>query len=254
MKRIFLVFVLLIGLVVHSQEVKFDSEASFVYQVHLQLQLVPEEYDSTLNFDNQQSLCSWVAVGNTSLQTTSNGTLTSAAHFKDGEWNYVNKTKNQILSKVAVDATEAYITEQEAHMQWDIDFDTQQKLHGYHCYKATTNYGGRHYTAWFTTEIPTAFGPWKFNNLPGLIIEVSDKEKQFAFRLKEVHVERKTNTVSYGKLKVVSLEKYYQRVVDKPFESIKATQAKVGRGATISISSTNWNFIEKNYEYLGRDK
>ncbi|MDE6326649.1 MAG: GLPGLI family protein [Duncaniella sp.] len=39
---------------------------------------------------------------------------------------------------------------------------------GYECHKATATYGGRDWTAWYTTEVPVSFGSWKLTGLPGL--------------------------------------------------------------------------------------
>lgn len=43
----------------------------------------------------------------------------------------------------------------------------------YNTQKATSIYMDRKITAWFTEEISIPDGPWKFSNLPGLILEVT---------------------------------------------------------------------------------
>lgn len=46
--------------------------------------------------------------------------------------------------------------------------------------KATLIFRGRTYEAWCNLEIPISIGPWKFNNAPGLIYEItSDEEGSF---------------------------------------------------------------------------
>jgi GLPGLI family protein len=49
--------------------------------------------------------------------------------------------------------------------------------------KAITNWGGRTWTAWFTTEIPFQEGPYKFHGLPGLIVELYDDKSNYRFEL-----------------------------------------------------------------------
>ena len=53
----------------------------------------------------------------------------------------------------------------------------------YSCQKATLNFRGRKYIAWFTTDIPTSEGPWKFSGLPGLIVKVEDSDQLFSFKM-----------------------------------------------------------------------
>jgi GLPGLI family protein len=50
-----------------------------------------------------------------------------------------------------------------------------------HC--AYTDYGGRHWIAWYTTEIPLNDGPYKFRGLPGLIIKLYDEQKHYVFEM-----------------------------------------------------------------------
>lgn len=48
-----------------------------------------------------------------------------------------------------------------------------------HC--AYTEYGGRHWVAWYTTNIPINEGPYKFRGLPGLIIKLYDDQMHYTF-------------------------------------------------------------------------
>lgn len=64
-------------------------------------------------------------------------------------------------------------------LEWNFSDETTGSILGYECRKATTEFAGRSYTAWFTTEIPLPFGPYKFGGLPGLILKLEDAEKQF---------------------------------------------------------------------------
>lgn len=56
-----------------------------------------------------------------------------------------------------------------------------KKILNYDCKKATVEYGGRIYTAWYTSEIPINSGPYKFEGLPGLILEIYDSKNDFIF-------------------------------------------------------------------------
>lgn len=57
---------------------------------------------------------------------------------------------------------------------WKILSETQ-KIGEYSAQKATTDFGGRHWIAWFSTDLPFQDGPYKFYGLPGLIVKLEDK-------------------------------------------------------------------------------
>lgn len=61
-----------------------------------------------------------------------------------------------------------------------------QEIEKMRCQKATTQYKGRNWEAWFTTEIPVSDGPYKFSGLPGLIVKINDTENQHIFELIQV--------------------------------------------------------------------
>lgn len=87
----------------------------------------------------------------------------------------------------------SYYEEKKEGMQWEIHPDTIH-LHQFVCQKATTNWGGRKWTAWFTMDIPISDGPYKFCGLPGLVLSVSDQDKYFTFDIASIS---KVNSVSF---------------------------------------------------------
>jgi len=77
-----------------------------------------------------------------------------------------------------------YSYEEDRPMDWKILPETA-KIGEYKTQKAETNFGGRTWFAWFTTEVPFQDGPYKFSGLPGLIIKIEDSKGDYSFDLKE---------------------------------------------------------------------
>jgi GLPGLI family protein len=67
-------------------------------------------------------------------------------------------------------------------INWKLQNDTKTEGQ-YTLQKATTTFGGRNWTAWFSKEINLSEGPYKFRGLPGLIFEVGDDDNNFIFKL-----------------------------------------------------------------------
>ena len=74
------------------------------------------------------------------------------------------------------------ITDTLDNFSWKIT-DVHQKILKFNCTKATTSFRGRNYVAWFTEDIPIRNGPWKFSNLPGLIVKAYDDDNRYIFEL-----------------------------------------------------------------------
>lgn len=66
-----------------------------------------------------------------------------------------------------------YAIKNEKPIVWKIEAD-KKKIDKFEVQKATTEFGGRSWTAWFTQEFPFQDGPYKFSGLPGLILELED--------------------------------------------------------------------------------
>lgn len=66
------------------------------------------------------------------------------------------------------------------HPNWTITKETKQ-VADMKCTKATARFKGRNWTAWFNPDMPFQAGPWKLNNLPGLIMEAYDDKNEVRF-------------------------------------------------------------------------
>lgn len=66
-------------------------------------------------------------------------------------------------------------------LEWNFSDEYTDSIMDYDCRKATVQFAGRSYTAWFTPEIPLPFGPYKLGGLPGLILKLEDAEQQFVW-------------------------------------------------------------------------
>lgn len=82
-------------------------------------------------------------------------------------------TKENLFNNYLVEETNPQIN-------WKIANDTMS-FSGINCQKATAQFKGRNWIAWFAPDLPFQSGPWKLNGLPGLIIEAYDDKKEVQF-------------------------------------------------------------------------
>lgn len=100
-------------------------------------------------------------------------------------------------------------------IQWFITTRTDV-INNYKVQKAYAEFGGRYWTAWFTTDIPVTDGPYKFKGLPGLLVKICDSNEDYVFELIQVQKLDKllTDFKSFEKLGLktieVDFEKYKQ--------------------------------------------
>ncbi len=87
------------------------------------------------------------------------------------------------LYKAAI-LRDQYAYEEDRPMDWKILSETAT-IGEFKTQKAETQFAGRTWYAWFTTEVPFQDGPYKFSGLPGLIVKVEDSKGDYSFDLKE---------------------------------------------------------------------
>ncbi|WP_028295765.1 GLPGLI family protein [Olivibacter sitiensis] len=158
---------------------------------------------------------------------------------------YYNQPKdNKFYKTDRIAGTEYLIEEKYPELAWQISEETKD-ISGYTCQKATTNYAGRNYTAWFTTELPFPFGPWKLSGLPGLIIEAEDDKQEVQF--KYLAFDKLEGEQQESLLASEKAIKTNQKAFDKAFEAFRkdpsaafrAAGSNVRPGSSVTMSTPN---------------
>lgn len=131
-------------------------------------------------------------------QKLNTGSTSISSHSKP--WNVMytvtkHYPSHDVFLQTWVESTQ-FLVKSQSKMNWKIQSDTQT-IADYPCQKATLDFGGRHWTAWFTTEIPIPEGPYKFHGLPGLIVKMEDATKTHFFLLKGNKKLRDKNGLDY---------------------------------------------------------
>ncbi|MDR6921403.1 MULTISPECIES: GLPGLI family protein [Chryseobacterium] len=115
---------------------------------------------------------------------------------------------------------------------WKI-LNDKQKIGEYNAQKATTEFGGRKWTAWFSTDIPFQDGPYKFWGLPGLIVKIEDDQKNYSWVLQGNKKVKDYTEFSYietfaqatgGKVRELTREKFEKTFNDfkkDPFATVR---------------------------------
>lgn len=97
-------------------------------------------------------------------------------------------------------------------LNWIIE-DSIIKWKKHNIQKATTEYGGRKWEAWFTPEIPISEGPYKFHGLPGLILKIKDSKEHYVFVLDIIEAAEEGAVIEFANgIRYINTDKkgYYQ--------------------------------------------
>ncbi|MFD0931675.1 GLPGLI family protein [Psychroflexus salinarum] len=116
------------------------------------------------------------------FNSSGDGYYITVATNPEGFQYYYNPKEQVLYSR---DLGFRYVKDKTIDISWDITDETK-KIGRYEVQKATAHFRGRDYTAWFTSEIPLPYGPWKLVGLPGLILEAYDTDKEIYWYFKNI--------------------------------------------------------------------
>lgn len=207
-----------------------------------------------------------------SINKSKNGTSEYRTNTKTDQ--LVIRKPNSFKNNWYRDFKEYFVVHSNDEMTWKLNKDTLN-YRGYILQKATTNFGGRVWTAWFSQEIPISEGPYKFQGLPGFIFLLNDSENNFVYKLlKNVKLKETYDTTGFLEKKydkkplVVTNEQFNKYVVDfyenptRQFgENMKNNGTATFQGKQIknqeelnAIKQNLQKFLKDMFIYVERDK
>lgn len=97
----------------------------------------------------------------------------------------VKKSNSNTIEYLTKIAESDYLVQENIDLKWKL-YPEYISVLDYKAQKATAEFGGRKWIAWFTKDIPFQDGPYKFEGLPGLIVKIEDESKSHQFQLKGI--------------------------------------------------------------------
>ncbi|ANF52314.1 hypothetical protein A0O34_18120 [Chryseobacterium glaciei] len=148
-------------------------------------------------------------------------------------------------------------------LNWKILPD-KEKIGEFTAQKATLDFAGRLWTAWFVSTIPIQDGPYKFKGLPGLIVKITDKTNSHIFELKGIE-KLKENEVwttevgnQFERIISVDLKKYRKLFIEDRKNPDKMLSLPSSEGMTVMLGDNgepmNRNEQIKELEKMSKER
>ncbi|SHE86300.1 GLPGLI family protein [Chryseobacterium vrystaatense] len=151
----------------------------------------------------------------------------------DYEFMVIKKKSQNKIAKFYKGLIDIYeMKEDFPNLQWQI-YNTVKMIGDNKCQKASLDYKGRKWEAWFAIDIPISDGPYVFSGLPGLIISMSDASGSYSFDLTSLKKnEENLYTSNHLSLKAVpitlkQLHKLYLDFYNDPYKEVKSGHVKM---------------------------
>lgn len=137
---------------------------------------------------------------------------------------------------------------------WKIYDNETKNIGDYIVVKAIGMFRGSEIEAYFCPEIPINFGPWKFKGLPGLILELTARNKNiedYRWVVNKIDFDCKEQIAfkMNNQIKIEPFKKSVEKDFKKLKEQIKMANSQVPKGVTVGETVIVRGGIEQKYEW-----
>lgn len=193
MKKLLINLFLIFGVLAIAQnkrfiyEYKFISDSTNVDDVKTEMMFLDTTKDGSKYYSYTVFNSDSIMKVDLEKQLAATGSINVKSDMRKGNVRYsVTKTypdyKINLHRRLGMDS---YNISDDRKINWKISSE-KEKIGEWNVQKAEADFAGRHWIAWFSTEIPIQDGPYKFRGLPGLIIKIEDKTGSHKMELKGI--------------------------------------------------------------------
>lgn len=240
MKKIYILLLITVTNI-YCQESKNWSKIEFTQMLN------NEMTKSELYFNNDESI---YFMGNKSIIDTTSLNITIRKTDEIGSAIYKNRNKKTMFTRLADGKLVYKINDNIPLLNWKILDDTKT-VATISLRKATTEFRGRKYIAWFDENIANDSGPLKMGGLPGLILELSTEDNYLNITFNRLHINSEYPSYLLPVLnnydKEMSQREWVKESKDQIDAFITKIKARETRGSVTKISVGE--ALEKKYEW-----
>ena len=176
MKKIILITFLLVNFLSAQNSSNVSLSIDYTYSIKIEGSPSATTVNSSLFVNDKESLYEMDFIGQSNFIDEEDGEKGTVLRIRPSKNPKIYKSRNEgfIFSIERVGMKPFLVKYSTSIFEWTIK-DEFKTILGYKCQKASVNYRGRNYTAYFTLDLPFNTGPWKFDGLPGTILEVTEE-------------------------------------------------------------------------------
>jgi GLPGLI family protein len=164
---------------------------------------------------------------------------------------YYKKSVNKIIINDYIGDTSFIIEDNLPQINWNTNYSETKNISGYLCKKATAEFRGSKITAYYSENLQFSTGPYKFGGLNGLILEITEDDKDFNSWI-AIKVETNFNDEIPSlpeNENIVSLKHFIELKDKKREDDFTKIISKAPSGTIITRHKLKRDGIEKIYEW-----
>ncbi len=233
-------------LVLSVQILAIHSQDNSVGKIEYNMSFLLKNYKTKLTFNNSKSIFTYENMNREFSETTDddgNINIISVDTTTFVVYNDLKKRKLYHYLSLFSSKKHDWVEESTPVFLWKLLEETK-KIGNITCYKASSSFRGRNYTAWYTPTIKSSFGPWKFQGLPGLILEIYDEDKEVNITTKKITIPF-VEEMDVKPTEIILFEDVKKTRQKKIDDFIQKLESKQERGVTIKVKVHTSEGIER---------